>query len=122
MRMCLWVGVGSVLWLAGCPSEPECGLAGTYAGGFVGDETGTVEITVSVSAADGIGVVEYRMTNQTLDLFGVDDGIDCSLGSFVLPLEDPAGAEVGEALGSLGTLNGSGTWSLYTGVDGTWNY
>lgn len=107
--------------LSACASEPECGLAGDYPGTFQGDEVGSVEIVVSAGEQDGKGFVDYRMTNETLDLAG-STSLECSTGSFVLTLEDPSGAQVGEALGSLGTLNGSGTWSLAVGTDGTWNY
>lgn len=112
---------GALLVLSGCAGEPTCGLEGDYLGAFSGGEQGSIELLVVPGDEDGQGVVDVHLLNSELDLRG-ESPVTCSLGSFVTRLEDAAGAEVGEALGSLGTLHGSGTWSLFTGVRGVWQY
>lgn len=116
-----WLFCAIPMGLAGCPSEPSCGLEGTYVGVFEGDEEGSIEVDVTPADEDAQGLVELHMVGPTLELFG-EAGVDCTTGSIVMALEDAAGLEVGDALGSLGTIHGSGEWSIFTGPDGTWQY
>jgi hypothetical protein len=110
----------AVLIGVGCSGEETCGLEGDYLGQFDGADQGQVDLVV-MTVGDQRGQVDFRMVGPTLELLG-SSSLDCTTGSFTMPLEDPSGQEVGDALGSLGTQNGSGEWSLFSGSQGTWNY